>query len=56
MNIDNFSEGFPNAKIAKIIKILLEKLHKCPDTLQLQVDTCNKIVEWTTGTRKIMFL
>jgi hypothetical protein len=33
MNIDNYSEGFPNAKIAKIIKILLEKLHKCPDTL-----------------------
>jgi len=25
-NIDSFSEGFPRAKIAKVIKVLLKKL------------------------------
>jgi hypothetical protein len=34
-NLDDFTNGFPRAKIAKVIKVLLEKINKISDTLDL---------------------
>ena len=48
-SIDSYSEGFPKAKIAKIIKVVLKKLGQIDGALDLSISLCKWLIEWTTG-------
>ena len=52
----DFTEVFPKAKIAKMIKVLMNKVHKMDNTIDIEIELCNWLIKWGTDEKKILFL